>query len=118
LSAAYGAELSKEYIKCISSTAANLEWHACSEQEIDRQEKLLTEVWKDTYAAMKKVSVQSAQMLLNEQRAWLKFKDAACLFYSSGDFGREGQVLSFGACKAMIIAQRVEALRALMKEGM
>jgi uncharacterized protein YecT (DUF1311 family) len=62
---------------------------------------------------MKKVSNQSAQSLLDEQRSWVKFKDSACTFYNSGDFGREGQMLRYGECKASIVAQRVKALTGL-----
>ena len=65
---------------------------------------------------MKKVSAQAAQSLLQEQRAWIQFKDAACKYYASGEFGREGQVLSFGACKGSIIADRVATLNVLAAE--
>ena len=112
----YGIELSKAYTECINAKATNMEWGACSKREIDRQEKVLEDVWKNAYDAMNKLSPQGAHVLLDEQRAWIKFKDVACLFYSSGDFGREGQALKFGICKAMIIAQRVETLKALMSE--
>jgi uncharacterized protein YecT (DUF1311 family) len=43
---------------------------------------------------MKKRPVRAAQTLLDAQRVWVKFKDAACLFYASGDFGREGGGIS------------------------
>jgi uncharacterized protein YecT (DUF1311 family) len=114
--AAFGADLSKEYTECLNSMTTNVQLEECSKQEIDRQEKSLTEAWKETYATMKKISERAAQTLLDEQRAWVKFKDAACLFFLSGDFDREGVVLRFGVCRAPIIAQRVEALKALMQD--
>jgi uncharacterized protein YecT (DUF1311 family) len=88
----------------------------CYEHEIDRQEKSLTGAWEEAYAAIEKVSAVAAETLLDEQRAWVKFKDAACLVYESGAFGHEGARLQFGACKAVIIAQRVGALKALMQD--
>ena len=111
-----GAELSKEYTSCINSKQTNTDWGICSTEEIDRQEKSLSQIWKEAYEAMKSASLNGAQSLLEEQRAWVKFKDAACSFYWSGGFGREGQELSFGECKAMTIVQRIEGLTELLKE--
>ena len=114
--AAFGADLSKEYTECVDSATTNTQRGECYEHEIDRQEKSLTEAWEEAYAAMEKMSAVAAETLLDEQRAWVKFKDAACLFYESGAFGGEGARLQFGACKAAIIAQRVGALKALMQD--
>ncbi|MBV8894217.1 MAG: DUF1311 domain-containing protein [Acidobacteria bacterium] len=112
---AFGATLSPGYQKCIDATDTNAGWTQCSDQEIKRQEARLRAVWNEAYTLIKKTSTQSAKMLLNEQRAWIKFKDSACNFYGSGDFGREGQV-SVNSCKAEQIADRVETLFNLVKE--
>ena len=114
--AAFGADLSREYTECVNSATTNTQRGECSEHEIDRQEKSLTATWEEAYAAMEKMSAVAAETLLDEQRAWVKFKDAACLFYESGAFGREGAGLQFGVCKAAIIAQRVGVLKALMQD--
>jgi uncharacterized protein YecT (DUF1311 family) len=114
--AAFGADLSKEYTECVGSATTTTEWGECSEHEIDRQEQSLTEAWEEAYAAMEKMSAVAAETLSDEQRAWVKFKDAACLYYASGALGRDGAGLQFGACKAAIIAQRIGALKALMQE--
>ena len=54
--------------------------------------------------------------LLEEQRAWIAFKEASCRFYASGSFGREGQVLSVPVRRAGIIAQRTATLEGYESE--
>ena len=49
--------------------------------------------------------------LREEQRAWLKFRDASCLIYGNADdFGREGAVVQFPACRDAVISDRIKAL--------
>jgi uncharacterized protein YecT (DUF1311 family) len=106
-----------------------LKWSKCGSEEIGRQEKQLASTWKATYAAMQRLVVDlsmppdlrggtqsPAQLLLEGQRAWIKYKDSACLFYTAPEFGREGTVLHFGVCKASIIADRVAVLQILLDE--
>lgn len=112
----FGAVLSREYQKCVVATDTNAGWAQCSDQEIKRQEERLKTVWNETFNLMKKTAPKSAEMLLDEQRAWVKYKDNACNFYGSGDFDREGQVINLGRCKAQNIADRIEALSQLAKE--
>ena len=112
----FGAVLSPEYQQCVVATDTNDGWAQCSDQEIERQEGRLEAVWNETFTLMKKIAPKSAEMLLDEQRAWVKYKDGACNFYGSGDFVREGQVISLGRCKAQNIADRIEALSQLAKE--
>ena len=113
---AFGAGLSNKYEKCLKSTDTNSGWAECSAQEIKRQEARLSDAWRNAFDLMKKVSARGAQMLLEEQRAWVKFKDTSCTYFGSGDFGREGQVLRFGDCKARIIAGRVKSLQGLASD--
>ena len=57
------------------------------------------------------------QSFLEEQRLWVKWKDASCTFYSDGQaFGREGQVLSYPACRAAVILQRTQFLEKFGKD--
>jgi uncharacterized protein YecT (DUF1311 family) len=106
--------LSTEFDTCLKSHSANAEWGVCSEQEVSRQEGVLQDIWKETYGTLKTRTGSGAQMLLDEQRAWVKFKDSASLFYNSPDFGREGAVIQFGVCRAAIIAQRITELRIIL----
>jgi uncharacterized protein YecT (DUF1311 family) len=64
---------------------------------------------------MKIRAAKSHPALLREQRAWITYKDSACQFFTSDEFGREGIVLHFGQCKAQIIADRVGALLSLVE---
>ena len=111
------AELSKQYSKCMSSTKTNSEWSDCSKNEIAYQENTLNKVWGEVSKEMKTYSRNAFESLLSEQRAWIKYKDVACGYYVSvaddgtPTFGREGTALHFGACKASIIAERIEYLK-------
>ena len=114
---AHSAELSKQYSNCLNTTSTNVDWSACSNAEIDLQEKILKKVWKNVSKEMKTYSNDAFVALLDEQRAWIKYKDSACTYYTSRTdddtptFGREGMVLHYGACVASIIAERVEYLK-------
>lgn len=105
--------VSEEYSKCLASTDTNADWSACATAELDRQEKQLTKAWDGAAAATKENSAESFQRLLDEQRAWIRYKDAACRYFSLVEFGRESQVLHFGICKARVIAHRVGELESL-----
>lgn len=114
---AHAAAPSPAFHKCINTHTTNLAWSQCSDQEISRQEQLLSQAWETTFATMKRFSPQAAALLLQEQRAWVHYKDAACQYYASGAFGREGQVLDYGACKAALISQRIDDLTDLAKDA-
>jgi uncharacterized protein YecT (DUF1311 family) len=110
----HAADLSQEYGKCIAANDTNTGLIECSMQEIDRQEKRLAEAWTAVSAAMQQVSPESFSLLLKGEIAWGQYKDSACDFYTrQADFGREGTVLRFGACKATIIADRIQDLAAI-----
>ena len=111
----YGQKLTKEYDQCMGATDTNAGFSACSSAEIDRQEKLLSGAWSKASTAMKARAPSSHPALLREQRAWITYKDAACQFYLTGDFGSFGTVLHFGECKAQVIAERVATLLSLVE---
>jgi len=48
---------------------------------------------------------------LAEQRKWNIYKESSCLFYANGDWGRQGQVLDYAACRAEVIQERTKALK-------
>jgi uncharacterized protein YecT (DUF1311 family) len=115
--AAYAAEPSPAVNKCINTHTTNLAWSQCSDQEIARQEQRLSQAWKTAFSAMQNFSPKAAALLLQEQRAWVHYKDAACQYYASGAFGEEGKALDYGACKAAVIAQRIHDLNDLAKDA-
>ena len=109
---------SPEWQKCVGDTKTNVEWAQCGEAEIKRQESRLNAAWKQAFACFEGESMAGAkQSFLEEQRLWVKWKDASCTFYSEGPaFGREGQVLSYPACRASVIQQRTRFLEKFGKE--
>jgi uncharacterized protein YecT (DUF1311 family) len=94
--------------QCIGNTATNVEWGGCSATYLKRLDDGLNAAWKKACASLD--DEQSRASLLQEQRAWLKFRDASCQYYANGSFGREGQVLHFAACRGAIIEARITDL--------
>lgn len=124
-SASQGAAQSP-YDACIAHTQTNVEWNACGQQEIDRQEARLNAAWKKAYVCFDTstpTGKDARQAFLAEQRAWVKWKDSACSFYfprnprddGFGYAGREGQVLGAPTCKAVIVGDRAKWLEAFSR---
>ncbi len=100
------------YDKCINASSDNASWGRCGGALIDREDAKLNATWKQLYG---QTSGQTKTDLLAEQRAWIAFREASCKFYANGDFGREGQVLSYPVCVAGVISDRTKALEELRK---
>ena len=109
---------SKEWHSCIDGTKTNVEWAQCGEAEIDREEARLNSAWKQAFACFEGAEMAaSKQAFLDEQRLWVKWKDASCNFYYADQaFGREGQVLDYPACRAAVIVQRTQFLQRFGKD--
>jgi uncharacterized protein YecT (DUF1311 family) len=96
------------YDRCIDeSDGTNTAWAACGSDYVARADKALNATWKRVYGA---TEGQTKTDLLAAQRAWVAFKEKACAFYVNGDWGREGEVLSYPACVAAIIEARTADL--------
>jgi uncharacterized protein YecT (DUF1311 family) len=92
------------YNRCIDeSDGTNAAWAACGSDYVARADKALNSTWKRVYGA---TEGQTKTDLLAAQRAWIAFRETACAFYANGDWGREGEVLSYPACVARIIEAR------------
>ena len=120
---AAAGDLTPQYDKCVQASTANEQYSACGQAEIDRQDKRLNADWaKIAKCVADPADKDEKQKLLDEQRLWLKFRDASCGFYNATDanggavFGREGQVLSYPACVAKIVAERANYLEAIQKD--
>jgi len=110
LAAVAPAAADAAYDRCIDeSDGTNEAWGACGSDWIAREDGRLNATWKRVFGA---AEGQTKTDLLAEQRAWNTFKEAACAFYANGDWGREGAVLGFPACRAGVIAERTSALEA------
>ena len=118
LSATAATAQSPEYQACTASKKANVDFAQCGDAEIKRQEARLNAAWKDAFACFDGENMAAAkQSFLDEQRLWVKWKDASCNFYSDGKaFGREGQTLSYPTCRAAVIQQRTQFLQKFGKD--
>ena len=112
------AGLSQAYETCLNRENSNPAWAACGADEIARQEKRLNAAWSKKLGCFDRTA-EPWQKLLEEQRLWVKWKDAACRFYSASEktggamYGREGQVLHGPVCLAGIISDRADFLEQL-----
>jgi uncharacterized protein YecT (DUF1311 family) len=108
LLAAGPALADEEYDRCIAeSDGTNTAWGECGGAWIEREDARLNETWQRLIAD---AGDRMKADLRAEQRAWIAYKDLSCLFYANGEFGREGQVVSFPACRAEVIAKRTAEL--------
>jgi uncharacterized protein YecT (DUF1311 family) len=107
LASAASASADNAYSKCIDKTSTNPEWQECGEVYLKRLDDTLNTSWKKAYASLEG---ESRAQLLEEQRAWIKFKETSCRFYANGSFGREGEVLHFYGCKAEVLKARISDL--------
>ena len=83
----------------------------CGEDYLKQIDVQLTIAWKKALGSLGDKEARTP--LLEEQRAWIKFKDASCWFYANGTFGREGQVLHFFGCRGAIIKARIADLNSV-----
>ncbi|WP_337268643.1 lysozyme inhibitor LprI family protein [Oryzifoliimicrobium ureilyticus] len=97
------------YDKCMDeSGGTNYGFGKCGGEWVARADAKLNQVWKDLMARLGD-RADAKQSLLEEQRAWNTYKESSCTFYQS-DFGREGQVIHYPACRAGVIEQRIKDL--------
>lgn len=99
----------KIYDNCINrSDGSNSAWSQCGGDWLKRADDKLNATWKKVYG---KADGQSKTDMLAEQRLWNSYKESSCNFYANGDWGREGQVLSFPNCRANVIEMRTKQLQ-------
>jgi len=101
------------YDKCIERTSTNSEWAGCGAAYLKRLDGALNVAWKKATASLG--DQRSRAQLLEEQRAWIKFKDASCQPFANGSFGREGQVVHYVECRAAIFEARISDLNNISK---
>lgn len=104
------------YDACMERAQTNVDYQDCGSAELKRQEARLAATWKAAYASLIVDSVvtdeerQARQALLEEQRAWIRYKDLSCLHWQHG-YGREGQVIHFYLCRIDVLKERERHLR-------
>lgn len=98
------------YDACVEAATTNVAFAACGNAMLERREAELNAEWKAAYAGL---DAPTKKALLDEQRAWVAFKDRSCRFWTTGAFGREGQVIHFHVCRELVLEQRINYLRSL-----
>jgi len=106
------AHADPDYDRCIQSATSNIAFDGCGGEYLERADAALNAAWKQALGGAKG---RTRLSLLGEQRKWIAFKDASCKFYASGDFGREGTVISYPACRGEVIEARTKELQAIAK---
>lgn len=104
-------EQEPEYGRCVDRAKTNPQFSACGGALLERREAVLNRVWKSTYATL---DAAAKKALLDEQRAWIAFKDKSCAPFTTGYFGREGQVIHYYSCRAGVIDARITYLKDLV----
>lgn len=97
------------YDKCIATTSTNSQWAGCGTSYLKRLDGALNAAWKKALSSLG--DQQGRAQLVQEQREWIKFKDASCQLFANGSFGREGQVIHYVECRAAILEARISDLK-------
>lgn len=104
-----GASADDLYNKCMDAAdGTNPGFAKCGGDRVARADTELNKVWNELYSGSQD---RSKKDLLAEQRLWNVYKKKSCSFFGSGDWGREGQVIQFPACRAEVIEMRTNQLK-------
>ena len=110
--AAADSEMSPEYLSCMDKSNGNTAGMTdCISAETARQDARLNENYK---RLMQKLSAKRKNALQAAQRAWVKFRDANCSFYSDPD-GGTAALLDGRDCFLQATANRAKELRNLTR---
>ena len=104
----------EKYDACVGDADATMvDMGECGGAWVDREDARLNVAWKKLMAG---IAEDSKPALLDEQRAWLAYRDKSCLIYlDQVEYGSNGRDLSYPACRAAIIEQRTEALKSVLE---
>ena len=102
------AKLAKE-----SHTDLNL--GSCGAAWVARAEQRLAVVWKGALAAVGGSQTEQGGALLEEQRAWITFKEKACLSFEVQSSGTLSRFHDANVCLAEIIEDRVSELSGTLR---
>jgi uncharacterized protein YecT (DUF1311 family) len=108
--AAADSDMSQEYSGCMDKSNGNTaEMTDCIAAETKRQDARLNENYK---RLVSKLSAKRKNTLQGAQRAWVKFRDANCSFYSDPD-GGSAALLDGRDCLLQATANRATELKNL-----
>lgn len=92
------------------SPRTQLEVNECASERLTRADQELNQVYADY---RKRLSASEARQFRQVQVTWIKFRDAACVFESSGVKGGSAFTMVHLGCLAAKTETRVKELKAL-----
>lgn len=99
------------YDACVEKGQTDMDWRECGSAWVERADAGLNAMWRELRAQS---SDETKSALLDEQRAWIAYKDKSCMLWASGEYGTIGSVLYFPPCRARVIEARTGELSAYM----
>lgn len=96
----------------------------CAQRDYEAADAALNAQWKTVYARMKALDADPgntdgrpgyAPVLLDGQRAWLKYRDAHCVSVGYEARGGSMEPMLVGFCRAELTKKRTEQLRELVE---
>jgi uncharacterized protein YecT (DUF1311 family) len=108
-----GAHADADYDVWMKAASTNVDFGECGGAYMKRADDALNVAWKKVYPL---ASGQTAKDLLAEEQAWIAYKDKSCLLYANAENGREGQVISYPACRAGVLEARTRDLISIGKD--
>ena len=98
-----------EAVACFDKELSQMGMNMCAGQEFERADKALNAAWSKAKGWVKD-DPQATKVLLESQRAWLKFRDAQCELISDQNRGGSIVPLVHGKCLTSLTRERTEAL--------
>jgi uncharacterized protein YecT (DUF1311 family) len=99
------------------NAVAQVELNYCAERDFLVADADLNLAYKQARAVMRHIDAdlpateRGAEVALREaQRAWITFRDQACLAEAYGWHGGSGQPMAYSGCRARLTLQRAEDL--------
>ncbi|MGI4731608.1 MAG: lysozyme inhibitor LprI family protein [Janthinobacterium lividum] len=96
--------------KLVKQSHIDSEMGSCGAAWVGRAEKWLATSWKRALSSVGESQTDQGRALLNEQRAWIGFKDKACLRYELQSSGTLSRFHDANICIAEIIEDRISEL--------
>ena len=90
----------------------------CGSAWVAREEARLKLTWKRALADADGAGSEEGKALLDEQRAWIAFKDKACRRYEVSSAGTLDRFHDAYVCRARIIDDRINELGGLRGDGL
>jgi len=95
---------------CLAVADTSAAFSQCYSAAIERSDDTLNSRWKRVTSLLSDYPPEAKASLLNEQRAWIAFKDKSCEFYWGAGFGSMHRSLIGPACRLQIIDARIADL--------